>query len=57
MLYTNNKVRIALIAITDDDSASYILNMADLPTNFTKLGKHIMISGESWVFNKRRGQQ
>ena len=27
--------------------------MADLPTNFTKLGKYVMISGGSWVFNKK----
>ncbi len=53
MLYMDNKARITPIAITDDDSASYISDKADLPTNFTKLGKHIMISGGSWVFNKK----
>jgi hypothetical protein len=25
----------------------------DLPTNFTKLGQYITISGGSWVFNKK----
>jgi hypothetical protein len=53
MLYVNEKVMIAPISITGDDQASYISNKADLPTNFTKLGKHIMISGSSWVFNKK----
>jgi hypothetical protein len=53
MLYFDNKAMIAPIAITDNDCVSYISNKADLPTNFTKLGKHIMISGGSWVFNKK----
>jgi hypothetical protein len=53
MLYVDNTAMIAPIAITDDDIASYILSKADLPTNFIKLGKHIMISGSSWVFNKK----
>jgi hypothetical protein len=44
---------IAPIAITDDNSSSYISSKADIPTNFTKLRKHIMISGGSWVFNKK----
>jgi hypothetical protein len=52
MLY--NKARIAPIAITEDDGASSILDKTNLPTNFTKLGKHIMISGGSWVFNKKQ---
>jgi hypothetical protein len=53
MLYIDSKAMIAPIAITDDNSTSYISNKADLPTNFTKLRKHIMISGRSWVFNKK----
>jgi hypothetical protein len=53
MLYINAKAMIAPISITDDDQASYISNKADLPTNCTKLGKHITISGSSWVFNKK----
>ncbi len=55
MLYVNNKARIAPIAITDNDGASYILDKANLPTNFTKLGKHIMISGEAGYSIKKRG--
>jgi hypothetical protein len=53
MLYIDNKARIIPVAVTDDNSASYISNKANLPTIFTKLGKHIMISGGSWVFNKK----
>jgi hypothetical protein len=53
MLYVNNKATIAPIAITDNDGANHISNKANLPTNFTKLGKHIMISRGSWVFNKK----
>jgi hypothetical protein len=53
MLYVDDMVMIAPINITKDDDASYIKSKADLPTNFTKLGKHIMISGRSWVFNKK----
>jgi hypothetical protein len=44
---------IAPIDIMDDNDASFIKAMADLPTNFTKLGKHIIISGGSWVFSKK----
>ncbi len=53
MLYVDEKAMIAPNNVTDDDQASYISNKADLPANFTKLGKHIMISGGSWVFNKK----
>jgi hypothetical protein len=52
-LYVDNTPMIAPIAITDNDKASYISSKADLPTNFTKLGKHIKIIGGSWVFNKK----
>jgi hypothetical protein len=33
--------------------AHFIKSKTDIPSNFTKLGKHIMISGGSWVFNKK----
>jgi hypothetical protein len=55
MLYIDETAMIAPISITDNDQASYISNKADLPTNFAKLGKHIMISGGRWVFNKKKG--
>jgi hypothetical protein len=53
MLYVNKTAMIAPIDITDNDATSFIKTKADLPANFTKLGKHIMISGGSWVFNKK----
>jgi hypothetical protein len=56
MLYIDNTAMIAPIAITDDDKASYISSKANLPMNVTKLGKHIMISGGSWVFNKKESK-
>ncbi len=44
---------IAPIDINDDDDKHFIKTKTDIPSNFTKLGKHIMISGGSWVFNKK----
>ncbi len=52
ILYVDNNAKIATILITDNKS-HYIIFKADFPTNFTKLGQHVMISGGSWVFNKR----
>ncbi len=54
MLYVNEMAMIAPIDITDNDATSFIKTKADLPANFTKLGKHIMISSGSWVFNKKK---
>ncbi len=54
MLYIDEKAMNAPISITNNDQASYISNKTDLPTNFTKLGKHIMISGGSWVLKKKK---
>ena len=54
MLYVNDTVMIAPIDINDDnDNEHFIKIKTDIPSNFTKLGKHIMISGGSWVFNKK----
>ncbi len=53
MLYVDDTAMIAPINITNDNEASFIKTKADLPTNFTKLGKHMMISSDSWVFNKK----
>jgi hypothetical protein len=52
ILYMDDTAKIATISITDDESR-YISSKADLPTNFTKLGQHVMISSGSWVFNKK----
>jgi hypothetical protein len=53
MLYVDDTAMIAPIDITDDNKAHFIKTKINLPSNFTKLGKHIMISGGSWVFNKK----
>jgi hypothetical protein len=52
ILYIDDSACIALLEITDDNDDNYISDKAQLPSNFTKLGKWIMISGGSWVFNK-----
>ncbi len=52
ILYVNDTAQIATILITEYESL-YISLAADLPTNFTKLSQYIMISGGSWVFNKK----
>ena len=44
---------IAPINIYDNDNSNYITDRASLPDNFTKLGKWLMISGGSWVFDKK----
>jgi hypothetical protein len=51
--YVNDKAAIAPIEITDDNKENYITDKAKLSSNFTKLGRWIMISGGSWVFKKR----
>ncbi len=52
ILYVNDTAKIATILITNDKS-HYISSKMDLPNNFTKLGQYVMISGGSWVFNKK----
>jgi len=44
---------IAPINIYDDDKENYITDRTSLPDNFTKLSKWLMISGGSWVFDKK----
>ena len=51
--YVNDSAAIAPINIYNDDKDNYITNRSSLPDNFTKLGKWLMISGGSWVFNKK----
>jgi hypothetical protein len=53
ILYADDSAGIAPIKITDNREDSYITDKANLPTNFTKLGKWIMISRGSWVFSKK----
>jgi hypothetical protein len=53
MLYLDDTAMIAPIDITDNKENHFLKSKADIPSNFTKLGKHIMIGGGSWVFTKK----
>jgi hypothetical protein len=53
MLYVDDTAMIAPIDINDDGNEHFIKTKMDIPSNFTKLGMHIMISGGSCVFNKK----
>ena len=44
MLYADDTAMIAPIDINDDNNEHFIKTKTDIPSNFTKLGKHIMIS-------------
>ncbi len=51
--YVDNTAAIAPINIYDDDKDNFIMDRLGLPDNFTKLGKWLMISEGSWVFEKK----
>ncbi len=51
--YVNNSAAIAPINIYDDDKAICITDRSSLPDNFTKLGKWLMISKGSCVFDRK----
>ena len=51
--YVDKTACIPPLEITDDNNDNYISDKSKLPSNFTKLSKWIMISGGSWVFNKK----
>ncbi len=53
ILYVDDTSTIAPLEITDNNEENYITNKAKLPSNFTILGKWIMSSGGSWIFNKK----
>ena len=53
MLYVNDTAMIAPINTNNNGDEHFIKTKTDIPSNFSKLGKHIMISGGSWVFNKK----
>ncbi len=53
ILYVDDMAVIAPLKITDNNEENYIIDKAKLPSNFTILGKWIMISEGSWVFNKK----
>ncbi len=52
ILCIDDTAKVTTISITDH-KLHYISSKTDLPTNFTKLGQYVMISGSSWVFNKK----
>jgi hypothetical protein len=54
ILYVDDTTCIALFKITDNNEDNYISDKSKLPSNLTKQGKWIMISGGSWVFNKKK---
>jgi hypothetical protein len=54
MVYVDDSAMITPIEITDDEEAHFLRSKSDIPSNFAKLGKHIMISGGSWVFTKKK---
>jgi hypothetical protein len=51
--YVDDTAAIAPINIYDDNKENFIVDRSGLPDNFTKLGKWLMISGGSWVFEKK----
>ena len=52
IMLVNKKAAIAPIDITNDKKEDMLSNKADIPDNYTKLGKWLLLSGGSWVFNK-----
>ncbi len=53
ILYVDDTACIPPLEITDNNDDNYISEKAKLSSNFTKLGKWIMISRGSWVFNRK----
>jgi hypothetical protein len=50
----DKKAAIAPIKIMNDKPEDMITDIANIPTNFTKLSRWLMLSGGSWVFNKAK---
>ncbi len=53
ILYVDDTTGIAPLEITNNNKDNFIHDKLKLPSNFTRLGKLIMISGGSWVFSKK----
>ncbi len=53
ILYVNDTAGIAPLEITNNNKDNFIHDKSKLPSNFTRLGKCIMIRGGSWVFSKK----
>ncbi len=49
----DEKAAIAPIAISNDLVEDMITDKMNIPSNYTKLSKWVMLSGGSWVFNKK----
>ena len=52
ILQVDEKAAIAPINITNNKKEDMLSNKADIPDNYTKLRKWLLLSGGSWVFNK-----
>ncbi len=53
ILIVDDNAVIAPIAVANDLQEDMVTDKASIPTNFTKLGKWVMLSGRSWMFNKK----
>ncbi len=53
ILYVDGTTGITPLEITEDNKDNFIHDKLKLPSNFTRLGKWIMIRGDSWVFSKK----
>ncbi len=53
ILIVYKRAAIAPIVISNDCQEDMITDKASIPPNFTKLSKWVMLSGGSWVFNKK----
>jgi hypothetical protein len=53
ILIVDEKAAIAPIAILNVLAEDMIMDKTNIPSNYTKLSKWIMLSGGSWVFNKK----
>jgi hypothetical protein len=51
--YVDNTATIAPINIYNNSKENFVVDRSGLPDNFTKLGKWLMISRGSWVFEKK----
>jgi hypothetical protein len=52
IMLVDKKAAIAPIKITNDKAEDLITDKSNIPSNFTKLGKWLMMSRGSWVFDK-----
>jgi hypothetical protein len=53
ILLVDEKAAIAPIAISNDNPEDMISDKVNIPSSYTKLSRWVMLSGGSWVFNKK----